>query len=65
MYIGNSNEGLTKRMKVNKLENMIYEAIENAVESYQTEEGNIDNMEMQANLLIKDGDWDLMVSVYD
>ena len=52
-------------MKVNKLENMIYEAIENAVESYQTEEGNIENMEMQANLLIKDGDWNLMVSVYD
>lgn len=52
-------------MKVNKLEKMIYEAIENAIESYNIEEGNIDNMEMQANLLIKDGDWNLMVSVYD
>lgn len=52
-------------MKTNKLENMIYEAIENAVESYQTEEGTIDNMEMQANLLIENGDWNLTVSVYD
>lgn len=52
-------------MKVNKLERMIYDAIEDAVESYEMEEGNIENMEMQANLLIKNGDWDLMVSVYD
>lgn len=51
--------------EINKLENMIYEAIENAVESYSIEEGKIDNMEMQANLLIKDGDWNLTVSVYD
>ena len=52
-------------MKINKLETMIYDAIEEAVESYEMEEGNIENMEMQANLLIKDGDWNLMVSVYD
>lgn len=52
-------------MKVNKLERMIYDTIEEAVASYEIEEGNIKNMEMQANLLIKDGDWNLMVSVYD
>ena len=52
-------------MKTNKLENMIYEAIENAIESYELEEGTIDNMEMQANLLIKDGDWLGGVTVYD
>lgn len=52
-------------MKVNKLERMIYEAIEEAVESYETEEGIIESMEMEANLHINDGEWDLMVSVYE
>ena len=52
-------------MKVNKLERMIYDAIVDAVISYEIEEGDIENMELQANLLIKDGEWDIMVDVYD
>lgn len=52
-------------MKVKKLEQMIYDAIEDAVASYEMEEGNIENMEMEAGLLIKDGDWSLVVSVYE